>query len=294
MKCYNIDLSENLKITQMGKETFVPPRTHISRKIKEYIIYLITDGSLSLIHNGENLTLKKNDIFVFDVGDTQAPLNAEFCEYYYIHFVSQKTKVFYFTQEEYSNVCEKKRKESLEAEIFSDECYKYFNVYIKERYYLDKQNFDYLIGFVKNNLIKYESRYLKKRLNISAAVQNMLLNLEEIGITKENKSYYMAYDVAEYIENNYKEKITGKLIEKEFFMNFDYINRVFKKVFGYTIIQYCNRIRIEVAKQKMMAGNIKLSIVATESGFKDIYYFSRVFKKIEGISPTEYLITLRS
>ena len=102
MKCYNIDLSENLKITQMGKETFVPPRTHISRKIKEYIIYLITDGSLSLIHNGENLTLKKNDIFVFDVGDTQAPLNAEFCEYYYIHFVSQKTKVFY-SADKYDN-----------------------------------------------------------------------------------------------------------------------------------------------------------------------------------------------
>ena len=82
--------------------------------------------------------------------------------------------------------------------------------------------------------------------------------------------------------------ITGKLLEKEFGGNFDYMNRVFKKVTGETIFRYLNRVRINHAETLILNTPMKMSAIGSRVGFSDEYYFSRVFKKHTGKSPTEY------
>ena len=57
MKLFDINLNRVLKIRTFGKETLIPPRLHVSRTVTEYIIYVITDGELHLVQNGEELIL---------------------------------------------------------------------------------------------------------------------------------------------------------------------------------------------------------------------------------------------
>lgn len=73
-------------------------------------------------------------------------------------------------------------------------------------------------------------------------------------------------------------------------INFDYANRIFKKHVGYSIIRYRNHLRLHTAKTMLdgKLGEVTMDTVAEAVGFGNRYYFSRCFKKYEGISPEEY------
>ena len=78
-------------------------------------------------------------------------------------------------------------------------------------------------------------------------------------------------------------------IEKVPFSN-TYFMKLFKKETGYTPTEYLTTIRIEHAKRVMATRSIlRIKDIASLCGFKDPYYFSRVFKKVTGISPEKFL-----
>ena len=57
---------------------------------------------------------------------------------------------------------------------------------------------------------------------------------------------------------------------------------------GCSIFKYRNIVRINNAKIKMLTSNSTIGEIADETGYESISYFSRIFKKYEGISPSEY------
>ena len=62
----------------------------------------------------------------------------------------------------------------------------------------------------------------------------------------------------------------------------------FKQVTGVSPIKYKNNILIKKAKTLLSSGEFTVSEVATQLNFNDIYYFSRLFKLIPGISPIDF------
>ncbi len=84
------------------------------------------------------------------------------------------------------------------------------------------------------------------------------------------------------------EEISGDSIEELLGCNFDYLNRVFKQATGKTIFNYLNELRIIKAKQFLENGLHSISDVAEMTGFNDVYYFSKVFKKYAGTTPGKY------
>jgi AraC-like DNA-binding protein len=67
-----------------------------------------------------------------------------------------------------------------------------------------------------------------------------------------------------------------------------YLSRTFKEATGYPIITYFNKMKIEKAKELLIEGNKKVKEVAYELGYVSEFYFSRMFKRIEGLSPSEF------
>lgn len=67
-----------------------------------------------------------------------------------------------------------------------------------------------------------------------------------------------------------------------------YFRKLFKEAFGLSPSQYLISLRIAHAKNLITYEKISVAEVATRSGFSDIYYFSRQFKKETGLTPTEY------
>ena len=67
-----------------------------------------------------------------------------------------------------------------------------------------------------------------------------------------------------------------------------YFRRLFKEYSGYNPMDFRQKHRIEKAKQLLLLDNLSVGEIARELHFSDIYHFSKSFKKIVGVSPSEY------
>lgn len=96
----------------------------------------------------------------------------------------------------------------------------------------------------------------------------------------------------EYLESNYKKQICNEELSQKFKISVNHLIFIFSKAYGMPPIKYLNSIRIETAKQLILSG-VSIGDIAEEVGYKNIFYFSRVFKKQTGITPTEYKASKR-
>lgn len=94
--------------------------------------------------------------------------------------------------------------------------------------------------------------------------------------------------VKTYIENNFKSDIKLDELSRMFLINKFYLLRKFKENYGLTINQYVTNLRITHAKEYLRFSNMNITEIANELGFGDSSYFTRTFRKEEGISPTEF------
>ena len=94
--------------------------------------------------------------------------------------------------------------------------------------------------------------------------------------------------VVTYMEKNYEKDISIQELAQQVNMSPSSFSKAFKKAYNTTPNQYLSSIRIEKAKQ-LLSPTVPLKDVASSVGYQDEFYFSRVFKKLEGISPTIYV-----
>ena len=92
----------------------------------------------------------------------------------------------------------------------------------------------------------------------------------------------------QYIEKNYKNKISLNTVADEVELSPVYLSHIFKKETGENFIDYLNGYRIKAAKELLKETNMSVKEISWEVGFQDATYFSKLFKKIVGIKPAEY------
>lgn len=95
-------------------------------------------------------------------------------------------------------------------------------------------------------------------------------------------------DVIVYIDNHYTDDISLEYLEKKFFIDLSYLSKLFKKETGKTYLQYITEKRIEKAKELMNNTDLNIYEIASKVSYNNAKYFSQLFKKVEGISPSEY------
>ena len=101
-------------------------------------------------------------------------------------------------------------------------------------------------------------------------------------------------EICSYLKENFREKITLSELCFIFGTNKTTLCSMFKKATGDTVIGYINALRIKEAKKLMREGNYNLSEIASILRFSSLHYFSRLFKKMENISPSDYIRTIKS
>ena len=94
--------------------------------------------------------------------------------------------------------------------------------------------------------------------------------------------------VKEYLDERYTEKLTLDDLAEKFFINKFYLSKIFKETYGTTVNNYLISKRITRAKQLLRFTDMTVDEVGVAVGMGDANYFSRMFRKVEGISPREY------
>lgn len=103
-----------------------------------------------------------------------------------------------------------------------------------------------------------------------------------------SSSLKKAEDIISYIHSNIEKKLSLNHIATDFSLNSAYLSHFFKSVTGHNITEFINRLKIEKAKELIIEGRYKIKEIASSLGYDDPYYFSRVFKSIEGVSPAAF------
>ena len=101
------------------------------------------------------------------------------------------------------------------------------------------------------------------------------------------KTEDFASRITEYIELNLSEELNSTVLCRKFFLSRTKLYQIAMQSYGMSIARYVTFKRIEKAKA-LLKENLSILEVAQKTGFADPNYFSKVFKKEVGVSPSEY------
>ena len=106
---------------------------------------------------------------------------------------------------------------------------------------------------------------------------------------KKTSSYSQTFsDVIYYMERNYASEMSLKTLADIAHMEKIYFLKKFKAEVGTTPVNYLRRLRINQSKNLLINSDFNVTQIAEAVGFQSIHHFSNVFKKLVGISPSEY------
>ena len=96
-------------------------------------------------------------------------------------------------------------------------------------------------------------------------------------------------EVIHYIEDNYaQEELSLNLLASHVNFSPNHLSMIFSQQTGQTLIRYLTDYRMNRAKELLRCSSKKSSVISMEVGYKDPHYFSYLFKKTQGMTPTQY------
>jgi AraC family transcriptional regulator len=98
----------------------------------------------------------------------------------------------------------------------------------------------------------------------------------------------------EFLQTNYRANLTLAAIGREVGAHPVHVAQVFRRSQGCTIGEYLRKLRIEFACRELAGSDASLSRIAAESGFADQSHFSRTFKALTRMSPSQYRVAARA
>lgn len=105
---------------------------------------------------------------------------------------------------------------------------------------------------------------------------------------KEKRSDKLVYMAKRYIHEHYKEKLALSDIADYLKISSGYLSSTFSRYMNRTVSDYIAEVKIEHAKELIDSGQYLFYEIADQLGFESAYYFSKVFKKVTGMSPKDY------
>lgn len=98
----------------------------------------------------------------------------------------------------------------------------------------------------------------------------------------------MIQKVLTYVDTNLCADLSLKAFSEYLSVNASYLSTLFKKEMGVSLTDYVNQKRILHAQRLLVSTDLPIKTVANQCGIPDVYYFSRIFKKISSITPKSF------
>lgn len=135
--------------------------------------------------------------------------------------------------------------------------------------------------------------YILKPVNYEEfgnCIDNLKISLFES--KKENKDSQqkdrMIVSITKYLQNHLQKDVSLNVLAQEFHLNAQYISQLFKSEIGVGFLTYLTNIRIEHAKKLLLSTDDAISDISDQCGYNDYRVFTKVFKKKEGITPSQF------
>lgn len=302
MEFYRMDAKLLPRVNFVDETEIKPPYIHRKRRAGEQILYIIKHGEMYLLENGKPLALKPGDICLLDKDRTHEGTKATLCGYYYIHFMHPAMELVSDADEgavAASQFERRRRAMGKESTLYGG--YDESEIWLPKHWHIPKVMDQMAIGELVKQAINEDCSTMENHKILCACrIQEVLIKIARCFVSMEKESmkgdfpesYYKVQKIQEWLNHAYSQEISGELLESRFDGNFDYMNRIYKKVTGQTIFQYLTDVRIEHAKRLISQTTMHTGVIGQQVGYPDEYYFSKVFKRHVGMSPHAYADSL--
>lgn len=246
---------------------------HHRRTFDNHVFILVTEGTLHITSAGKEYDISENEYLFLKAGEEHfgtKPSHGRL-SYFWVHIKHDFT---FYIMENYPELSE--------AHSFS---YLFPESGRLFAYHRAQQLFRQLM-----ELSLEENLYSAEIINYTLSLLLMETSQQFINHKKLQHGNFphVVASVCEWIRMNYYHPFKVTDLAEQFGYQANYLSTVFKKSMGISIIEYTNKIRIEAAKNLLETYRLPAKEVAYSCGFCDEKYFMRVFKTLEGKTPTEY------
>ena len=290
--------SSLLHLQEVGSLTAIKPHTSKREKLQSYLCFMVEDGEGELVYEGKKYKLRSGDVVFID------------CRKAYSHSTGNSSSVDnnHSTEEKDGGKLWSLRwchfyGPSMPA-IYAKYCERGGLPVIREADMgrrADMGRGDDASGGA--DVSKYaailsdiytlasSSDYIRD-MRINGKLNDLLTLLMESSWHREahtNAPKKMEISrVKSFLDEHYKEKLSLESVASHFFIDKHYLARLFKEHYGATLVTYLQQVRITHAKRMLRFTDKSIEEIGLECGIGELNYFSRVFKNLEGISPSEF------
>ena len=259
-----------LSILLVNHQRAEPGWRQPQRTIKHHSFWLIVSGRGHFTINGTRYPAEPGKLFFFHPGmeviretDDEQPLEYYFLRFHYMAAYEEKEQWRTGPMEQYP--------------------FPFFGMY-------SVHNVPQLIGLLEHLAVLW-----KRRGHMNAMRRKILLHEFFLTLLTDIRAQKIAGDTTaaieltqDYMINHYRESLTLEQLAQMAGLSVSHYSRLFKKVIGYSPIDYLNHLRMDRAKELLVLSDYRLKSIAGSVGYTDEFYFSRIFKKIVGVSPRQY------
>ncbi len=231
---------------------------------EDYQLLYVASGKIHLMSNGQEKVLSKGTMILFRPKDPQV----------YYQYASEKPETYWvhFTGSDVDNLLEYYGIPKNENIFFTGTAPDYqwlFRQMIQELQ-LHRVNYDDLLNLNLRHMFLVINRYLQEGNTIGTAM------LDEV----ERATHYF--------NDHYREPIVIEDYAAERMMTANWFTQIFKKITKVTPMQYIISLRITDAMNLIDNSGLNMTQIAAAVGYDNSMYFSRLFKKHTGMTPSEY------
>ena len=137
--------------------------------------------------------------------------------------------------------------------------------------------------------------YILKPVNyeeFGSCIDNLKISIYEsktnTQVDSENREERVISSITRYMQEHLSEEISLSVLAEEFHLNPQYISQLFKNEIGVGFLAYLTNIRIEKAKKLLLSTSLSVTEISEHTGYSDYRVFTKVFKKTEGITPSQF------
>ena len=262
-----VDESKPLIVTSCGNykvKSRAEVRTSRPKGRKDYQLLYIAAGQGHFFINGQERVVSAGNIIVYLPGQPQE----------YVYYKDDKTDVYWvhFTGSDVERIID------------------YYNIRLSENiiYIGTSPDYQWLFGQIIQEMQLCRPRFEEL---ISLLLRNIfiLISRNLIGANRADNSLENEVELAmHYFRENYRSEVNVEDYALSRGMSASNFYRVFKQISGSTPLQFILKLRLSNAQNLLENSNLTIAEIASAVGYENPLYFSRLFHKHIGVSPSEY------
>jgi AraC family transcriptional regulator of arabinose operon len=282
MYVYEFYIEHPMNYVMTGKfEAPSPNWVHEDFPLTDYELFVVTKDTLYISYNGEPFTINEGEFLLLPPlpppNNRRKGIRPSHCSFYWLHFSvnhevalstipNSKHAAYPYTVPQYTIAIPRQGKIPHAEKIV---------VLMKQ-----------LQDSIRSNYDSTTANYLST--TILCELYSQFYRENNVSQRSKRTQKQMYYDIIDYVKSNTDKNLKVADVAAHFCYNEKYLSHLFSNIAGIPLKQFILNVKMDAANFMLTDTNASISEIAASLGFTDSHNFAKAYKKIAGLTPTEY------